>query len=134
MIGQGTISGALVSQAVLDDAVSEEFPPAGKLQIEYGSVPMAPLLYMDDIQNSAPELEEARFANVKFNRLLKRRGLALNKEKSIMVVALQESKPAVPANPIPKYSICLLVFAEYNLYTLPTVPPPDQRSRSVSTL
>ena len=86
VIAQGTISGALVSQAVLDDAVSEEFPPAGKLQIEYGSVPMAPLLWMDDIQNSTPGLEEARLANVKFNKLLKRRGLALNKEKSIMII------------------------------------------------
>ena len=41
---------------------------------------------MDDIQNSAPGLEEARLSNVKFNRLLKRRGLALNTEKSIMVI------------------------------------------------
>ena len=33
VIGQGMIGGALVSQAVLDDGVSEHFPPGGELQI-----------------------------------------------------------------------------------------------------
>ena len=67
-------------------AVTQQFPPAGKLQIEYGNVPMAPLLFMDDIQNAAPGLEEARKANEKFDKLIKQRGLALNKDKTIFLV------------------------------------------------
>jgi hypothetical protein len=46
------IGGALVSQAVLDDGVSEEFPPGGQLQMEYGDIPLAPLIWMDDLLNS----------------------------------------------------------------------------------
>ena len=86
VIGQGMIGGALVSQAVLDDAVSENFPPAGSLQIQYGAVPMAPLIYLDDIQNSAPGLDEAREASAIFDKLLKQRGLALNRDKTICLV------------------------------------------------
>ena len=45
VIGQGTISGSLVSQAVLDDAVMEHFPPAGNLQLEYGTVSLSVSLH-----------------------------------------------------------------------------------------
>ena len=75
-----------MSQAVLDDGVSLEFPPTGNLQIQYGSVPMAPFLYMNDIQNTAPGLEEAREANVRFNSLLKQRSLSLNQLKTIVII------------------------------------------------
>ena len=44
VVGQGMLGGALVSQGVLDEAVSEQFPPGGELQLEYGDVPLAHLL------------------------------------------------------------------------------------------
>ena len=55
VIGQGTIGGALVSQAVLDDGVKEHFTPAGDTQLQYGSVPLAPLMFQDDLLNGVEE-------------------------------------------------------------------------------
>ena len=86
VIGQGTIGGALISQAVLDDAVTSHFPPAGKLQLQYGAVPQAPLLWMDDILNAAPGLDEARQASQKVDILIKERGLTLSEEKTVCLV------------------------------------------------
>ena len=42
VVGQGMIGGALVSQAVLDEGVTEHLPPGGDIQAEYGDVPLAP--------------------------------------------------------------------------------------------
>ena len=86
VVGQGTIGGALVSQAVLDDGVTEHFPSAGRARLEYGSVPMAPLMWMDDALNPAGGLEEARDANKRMNFLMKERGLSLNREKSVCLI------------------------------------------------
>ena len=86
VVGQGTIGGALVSQAVLDDGVMKHFPRAGRQSVEYGSVPMAPLMWVDDMLNPAGGLEEARDANRRINSMMKERGLCLNKEKSVCVI------------------------------------------------
>ena len=86
VVGQGMLGGALVSQAVLDDAVTENFPPGGELQMEYGDVPLAPLIWMDDILNGTEGLDQARKANTKIDLLLKQRGLSLNKDKSVCLV------------------------------------------------
>ena len=56
VVGQGAIGAALVSQAVLDDGVSEHFPPGGDLQLQYGSVPLAPLIFQDDLINGSAGL------------------------------------------------------------------------------
>ena len=42
VVGQGMLGGALVSQAVLDEGVTEHLAPGDRLQLEYGGVPMAP--------------------------------------------------------------------------------------------
>ena len=71
VIGQGMIGGALVSQAVLDDGVMEELPPGGSVQMEYGDVPLAPLMFLDDIINTADTIDKAREVNQKINGLVK---------------------------------------------------------------
>ena len=81
VVGQGTMGGALVSQAVLDEAVMERFPLAG--QLNYGSVPMAPVMWVDDMLNAARGLDEARLANKQVDSLIKQRGLQLNQGKSL---------------------------------------------------
>ena len=86
VVGQGMIGGALVSQGVLDEAVMEHFPPGGELQLEYGDVPLAPLLWLDDIMNGVEGLDQARKINEKINFLIKQRGLLLNKDKSVFIV------------------------------------------------
>ena len=80
------IGGALVSQAVLDDEVSEEFPPGGQFQMQYGDIPLAPLIWMDDILNSIKGIEEAKETNKNMNIVLKKRGLCMNKEKPVFLV------------------------------------------------
>ena len=80
MVGQGMTGGALVSQAVLDDGVMEHLAPGGELQMEYGDVPLAPLMWMDDVMNTALDLDKARLVNQKVNILLKQRGLFLNEK------------------------------------------------------
>ena len=49
VVGQGTIAGALGSQAVLDEGISEYFPPGNRDELNYGTVPMAPFLFQDDL-------------------------------------------------------------------------------------
>ena len=49
VVGQGTIAGALGSQAVLDEGISESFSPGNGDELNYGTVAMAPLLFQDDL-------------------------------------------------------------------------------------
>ena len=85
VVGQGTLGGALVSQAVLDEGISEEFAPGGEDELTYGSVPLAPLLFQDDVLHAAEGVKEARSANLKMSRVVKRFNLTLNEEKSFCI-------------------------------------------------
>jgi hypothetical protein len=85
VVGQGTLGGALVSQAVLDQGISEQFAPRGEDELTYGSVPLSPLIFQDDIINGAEGIKEARSACLKMDRVVKRLNLSLNKEKSLCI-------------------------------------------------
>ena len=105
VIGQGTISGALVSQAVLDEAVMEHFEPGDNLQIDYGTVPMAPLMWVDDMLNATGGLKEAREVNSKVDTLMKQRSLNLNEDKSVCIIIgtkkqKQETTKQMAENPL----------------------------------
>ena len=54
--------------------------------MEYGDVPLAPLMWMDDVMNTALDLDKARLVNQKVNILLKQRGLSLNEKKSVCII------------------------------------------------
>jgi hypothetical protein len=86
VVGQGTIGGAVVSQAVLDEAVSEEFHPGGENEVSYGLVPMQPCMFQDDLIHVALGIKEAREASRKINIAVKKRGLRLNEDKSVYIV------------------------------------------------
>ena len=86
VIGQGMIGGTLVSQAVLDDGVMEHIVPGGELQMEYGDVPLALVMWIDDILNGADCLETARKINVAVDLIMKQRGLSLNRDKSVCLI------------------------------------------------
>ena len=53
VLGQGTLGGAIVSQAVLDEAVMEHFSPGEEGQPRYGAVEMAPCMFQDDLANGS---------------------------------------------------------------------------------
>ena len=52
----------------------------------YGKVPLAPLIFMDDIIHGAGEIEAARLANVKVDSLVKTLKLSLNKDKTSCIL------------------------------------------------
>ena len=86
VVGQGTIGGALVSQAVLDDGVMQHFTPGGDNELWYGEVPMAPVMLQDDLMHGAKGAIEARSASEKVDKVMKERGLHLSEDKCIYVV------------------------------------------------
>ena len=47
----------------------EHLAPGGELQMEYGDVPLAPIMWMDDIMNAVESLDKARKVNLKVNLL-----------------------------------------------------------------
>ena len=94
VVGQGTLGGALVSQAVLDEGISEQFAPGGEDEMIYGSVPMAPVIFQDDILHAAEGIKEARIANARMDRVVKRLNLTLNKDKTFCISMGSKSQRA----------------------------------------
>ena len=63
IVGQGTLGGALVSQAVLDEGIMGEFTPGNGDEMNYGEVPLAPMIFQDDIIHCVGGITEARSAS-----------------------------------------------------------------------
>ena len=84
--------GALVSQAVLDDGIMEHLPSGGELQLEYGDVPLATLMWMDDMMKTTESLEKASEVNEKVNNLLQQRGLSLNETNSVCILIQSKNR------------------------------------------
>ena len=92
VVGQGTMGGALVSQAVLDEGTKELFVPGDKNEINYGSVPMAPCLFQDDIIHGANDLEKARAASEKISKVMMEKNLKLNEDKCVVITIGTKNK------------------------------------------
>ena len=86
IVGQGTFGGALVSQGVKDEGISANFPPGGQDELTYGSVPLAPCIFMDDVIHGAETIEDARRANARMDRTVKQLNLTLNRDKTVCCV------------------------------------------------
>ena len=86
IVGQGTIGGALGSQAVLDNGVSEYFPPGGGDELNYGTTAMAPLLFQDDLIHSTGGIRAARLANVRIDKVVKKLNLNLHEDKTSCIL------------------------------------------------
>ena len=85
-MGQGTLGGALVSQGVLDQGISEHFTPGGGDEMTYGKVPLAPFIFMDDIIYGAEGIKSARIANEKIDKVVKSLNLRLNEDKTSYIL------------------------------------------------
>ena len=86
IVGQGTIGGALGSQAVLDNGVSEYFPPGSGDEVNYGTIAMAPLLFQDDIIHSTGGISAARKATVRIDKVVKKLNLKLHEDKTSCIL------------------------------------------------
>ena len=60
VVRQGTLGGALLSQGVLDEGISGEFTPGGEDEMNDGDVPMAPLIFQDNVLRAVQGIKEAR--------------------------------------------------------------------------
>ena len=105
VLGQGTLGGAIVSQAVLDEGVMEHFLPGEEGQPRYGAVDLAPCMFQDDLANGSVGLLAARVANQKVDFLVKERGLQLNRDKSVCIIVgsreqRQEASAELEENPL----------------------------------
>ena len=85
VVGQGTMGGALVSQAVLDEGTKEHFAPGSDEELNYGSVPLAPCLFQDDIIHGAKDLNKARIASSKVATMMAEKNLRLNEDKCVVI-------------------------------------------------
>ena len=86
VLGQGTLAGALISQAVLDDGVMDNFSPGEEGLWSYGSVPLAPVMWQDDLCCGNESLEAARSSTAKVDFLVKQRNLRLNEDKTVCLI------------------------------------------------
>ena len=84
-VGQGTIGGALASQASLDDGIMEQFHESQE-EVSYGAVEVLPILFQDDISHDSTSLLDARVANFKLDMVMKTKQLSLNRDKTVLVV------------------------------------------------
>ena len=84
---------------------AEHFPPGGGDEMTYGSVPLAPLLFMDDIIHGAHGIEAARLANKKVDMVVKSLNLSLNQDKTSCILMgnrkqRQDTKTELEGNPL----------------------------------
>lgn len=64
----------------------QEFAPGGEDELKYGDVPLAPLIFQDDILHGVCDEKEARNANLKIDRVIKQLNLRLNEDKTFCTV------------------------------------------------
>ena len=70
---------------MIDQGISEHFPPRGGDELIYGSVPMAPLIFMDDVMHGAVGVEEAGRANARMDIVVSQLNLNLNQDKTVCI-------------------------------------------------
>ena len=71
---------------MLDEGSSGQFAPGGGDELNYGGVPMAPLMFQDDLIHSTEGVKQARIASSKFDIVLKQLNLRLHEDKTVCIV------------------------------------------------
>ena len=70
----------------LDEGVKDHFSPGNEDELNYGSVPMRPCIFQDDLIHASKKVDEATKASQKVNTIMKEHALQLNKDKSVLIV------------------------------------------------
>ena len=98
-IGQGTISGSIISSVGLDQGFKEYFHPKEEEKnqdeeqrneediVKYDNNPIYPMLFQDDVFNPSKSVETAQDAIKRVETLLESKLLDLNEDKSVFIVA-----------------------------------------------
>ena len=82
---------ALASQANLDKGITTIFKGSTDL-VYYGTVPVSPLIYQDDVLSLAETVIAARASLQKVNSVMKQKRLTLNKDKTAYILFGQQEK------------------------------------------
>lgn len=90
-LGQGSGGAALASQANLDRGITSMFHGSSDL-IFYGTVPISPLLFQDDIFTLSDTVNAARSSLYKVDIVMKMKQLRLHKDKTTYVIFGCEAK------------------------------------------
>ena len=90
-LGQGSGGAALASQANLDKGITSMFLGSSDL-LFYGTVPISPLLFQDDIFSLAGTVNSARSSLDRVNIVMKQKQLRLHKEKTSYILFGSEAQ------------------------------------------
>ena len=81
---------------MLDEGISWEFAPGGEDEMSYGDVPLAPLIFQDDVIHTVGGLREARLSNEKTDRAVKKLNLTLNQDKTtFLIIGSRKQKQSI---------------------------------------
>ena len=81
VIGQSQLGSAIISQALLDEAIGDEFDPKDPNEIKYGDANLAPMMFQDDLMRMLESTTSARDSATKVNQAIKKKGFELNETK-----------------------------------------------------
>ena len=90
-LGQGSGGAALASQANLDKGITSMFHGSSDL-VFYGTVPISPLLFQDDIFSLSGSVNAARSSLYRVNIVMKQKQLKLHKEKTSYILFGNEAQ------------------------------------------
>ena len=84
-IGQGTVDGAIISAANLDDGITTYFEDSTE-EICYGKVKLGPLLYQDDIVRITTSRSAAQNGLNRMSNTMDSKLLDINTDKSVHLI------------------------------------------------
>ena len=112
-LGQGGLDSVFASGINLDNGVQDIFKDS-KNEVSYGSIPLKPLLYFDDITRLAKNLEDAQAGLNKLEQMAESKCLNYNMDKTSVIVigdkkARKNLEEQIEANPLKLYGTPLNV-------------------------
>ena len=90
-LGQGSGGAALASQANLDKGITTIFKGSSDLMF-YGTVPISPLLFQDDVFSVSETVNAARSSLQRVDIVMKQKRLTLNKDKTAYILLGQKEE------------------------------------------
>ena len=89
-MGQGSAGGAIASSATLSDGVDIFFNPAkggvGGNEPSYGSIPLRPIIFQDDLARCCLSRSSAQMGNIKLAQMAKMKQLEFHPDKTGFVI------------------------------------------------
>ena len=86
-VAQGSVDGPPISSTSIGNEVSDTFAcKGGDYEVEYNSIRLSSLIFMDDIFRMAASTFSAQFANNLMEEIIGKKGLEFNLDKCMYIV------------------------------------------------